>query len=268
VILTPIWKNFTRSSHRQFSQGAKPPCFPSIPSELIHGIANAKKYFSSSDMKPGFQKRRDRALTLPEVLVIVAILVILAANLLLTMARHKAIHMGINCVGNLKQVDLSFLIWAGDNNNKYPMAIPVAEGGAKELIVTGDVAGCLMVMTNELSTPKILICPLDRVRTVATNFGDSFNNSHISYFLGVDVTNESNPNFVLTGDDNFAINGASIKSGVAELSTNVPVSWGTDRHIHVGNLGFADGSVSEFSISGLQNALQNTGLATNRLAIP
>lgn len=35
-----------------------------------------------------------------------------------------------------------------------------------------------------------------------------------------------------------------------------------------GNIGFADGSVQQLSSSGLRDAFQQTGLATNRQAIP
>jgi prepilin-type processing-associated H-X9-DG protein len=73
-----------------------------------------------------------------------------------------------------------------------------------------------------------------------------------------------------------------VGSGVLSLTSNVPIEWGPGRHgddpnrhfwtprpIHfVGNLGFADGSVSEESYQGLQDALRLTNLATNRLAIP
>jgi len=57
-----------------------------------------------------------------------------------------------------------------------------------------------------------------------------------------------------------------------DLATNAPVTWTAARHDHAGNIGYADGSVWEVSGLGLRNALQNavqgTPYATNRLAIP
>lgn len=50
----------------------------------------------------------------------------------------------IQCVNNLKQLGLAMRIWAGDNNDKYPTS--------------------LVVMSNELATVKILICPGDKAR--------------------------------------------------------------------------------------------------------
>ena len=107
---------------------------------------------------------------------------------------------------------LPYRLWEGDNNDKYPMAVSVTNGGAMELVATGNVAACFQVMSNELSTPKILICPEDTHRDSCNQFCQGFNNSNISYFVGLDVTNETNPQMFLSGDDNFAIGGIPVKS--------------------------------------------------------
>lgn len=218
-------------------------------------------------MKLRWQKQRNRALTIFEVLAVIAILVILAYIFLSALAAEKRGPSRINCISNLKQVNVSFLVWEEDNNNQYPMAVSVTNGGAMELIATGNVVACFQVMSNELSTPIILICPNDTNHIAATNFGNDFKASHISYFVGADAINEKSPQRLLSGDDNFRINGNLVGSGLLSLSTNVPLEWGPDRHGYNGNLGFADGSVEEVSDGGLQGALQQTGLATNRLAI-
>jgi prepilin-type processing-associated H-X9-DG protein len=112
-----------------------------------------------------------------------------------------------------------------------------------------------------------LICPADSERTAATNWND-LNKSHISYFLGVDISNEDNPNLILNGDDNLIIGGLPMQSGIAELSSNLPVFWSDARHRRVGNIGMADGSVRQVSSMGLQQAIQGTGRAKNRIVIP
>ncbi len=232
-------------------------------------------------MKPRFSNHRNRALTFIEVLVVIAGLAILAVLLLPVLAASKHVPQSINCVSNIKQISLAAHIWEGDNNNLYPMQVSVTNGGAMELIITNNIAGLFQVMSNELSTTKILICPQDTKVIKPTNgFGEGFCNKNTSYFVGVDA-NEHYPRRLMFGDDNFIINGAPVKSGLLQLSTNTPIAWGPGRHgddssfFHKalpehfwGNLGFADGNVSAFSSSGLQQALQQTGLATNRLAIP
>jgi prepilin-type processing-associated H-X9-DG protein len=222
-------------------------------------------------MKLRWQKQRNRALTIVEVLVVIAVLVILAIVILPPNKPNRDRMMRINCVINLKQVNLSFRIWQADNNNQYPMAISITNGGAMEWIDTNNVAACFRVMSNELTTPKLLICPADHKHIPATNWTTDFNDSHISYFLNLNAS-EAYPQEVMLGDDNLAINGVPVKSGWLLLSSNAPVSWTAERHGHVGNLGFADGSVAEESSSGLRNALElsieGTPFTTNRLVIP
>jgi len=217
-------------------------------------------------MKPRFSKKTTNALTKVEVIVIIAVSVIAVALILPVLAMAKRKTSKIGCVSDLKQVGIAFRLWEGDNNDKYPMAVSLTNGGAMELIATGNVAACFRVMSNELNTTKILLCPDDTRRVLATNWS-TLNNSNISYFVGLDAV-ESKPQMFLSGDDNFAIGGVPVKSGVLQLLTNTPVTWTKGRHKLYGNIGLADGSVQQLTTDGLQQALQRTGVATDRLAIP
>jgi competence protein ComGC len=218
-------------------------------------------------MKPRFSNQRTIALTMVEVLVVVAALLIIAAIILpaLAMANRKSNKLG--CASCLKQIGVTYRVWAGNNGDKYPMQVSVTNGGAMELIATGNVAACFQVMSNELNTPKVLICPQDTKRIPATSFSRGFNNDNVSYFVGLDA-NLDHPQMFLSGDDNFAVGGASVKSGLLRLWTNTPITWTAARHQFVGNIGLADGSVQQLTTKGLQQALQQIGVATNRLAIP
>ena len=77
---------------------------------------------------------------------------------------------------------------------------------------------------------------------------------------------ESNPQMLLAGDDNFEVGGAPVNSGLLILVSNTPLAWSAARHHFAGNVGLADGSVQSLSNPGLTNL--PTSLATNRLAIP
>jgi len=219
-------------------------------------------------MKPRWAKQRNAAMTLFEVILVVAVLMLLAAFLLPDLARSRRRVSRINCINNLHQVCTAFRIWEGDNNDKYPMAISVTNGGAMELVATGNVIASYLVISNELSTPKILVCPEDSSRIVARTFGDFIANSNVSYFVGVDVTNEVDSRRFLSGDGNFETGGVPVKPGLVQFLTNTPIVWADTRHHHRGNIGFADGSVQQFNTANLRQALQQTGLITNRLAIP
>ncbi len=148
------------------------------------------------------------------------------------------------------------------------MHVAVQEGGVKELVETGAVWSVFLVMSNELSTPRILDCPHNRERTNALSW-QSLNNSNVSYFVGLDAE-ESYPQRFLSGDDNFTLGRVPTKPGVLILPTNSPVSWTANRHKDGGNIGLADGSVSLSPVSSqrLRQLLVETGMATNRLVLP
>jgi len=213
-------------------------------------------------MKPRSSNQRNHALTLVEVLVVIAVLAVVAALFLPALATAKRKSSRVGCVNCLKEIGLAYRVWEGDNGDKYPMFVSVTNGGAMELVVTGNVLVNFLVMSNELSTPKILHCPED-MEHFGTNSFAGLTSSNISYFVNVDAT-EAYPQMLLSGDDNFEIQGVPIKSGLLELSTNTPISWTAARHKFVGNLSIADGSVQQVTQSGLSSAL----VITNRIAIP
>lgn len=119
-------------------------------------------------------------------------------------------------------------------------------------------------MSNELSTPKILTCPLDK-RTAATNFTD-FNNSHVSYFAGLDA-DESRPGTFLAGDGNIT-NGQQRIKGMLFLQANQNIGWTKELHNQTGNVAMWDGSVQQIANKQFRSFLTNTGLTTNRLLFP
>jgi len=201
------------------------------------------------------KQQKKKAFTLIELLVVIAIIAILAAMLLPALAAAKRKAQKINCTNNLKQVGLAFRIWEGDNGDKYSMAVSRTSGGANEYLAHtsgtaapnaptgGYIPGmAFMVMSNELSTPKILFCPSDNIHTVNSGYATNFSyqdlldlaapaaganatgpqpgepstsvGSKISYFVNGDAT-EANPQDIMTGDDNIGNNGATSSSAVA-----------------------------------------------------
>lgn len=205
-----------------------------------------------------------------DLLVIVAVVAILAAMVIPMLATAKRRAQNMNCVVNVKQISLASRLWEGDHNGAYPMSY-YTTNDVLEWPATTNIAVYFQAMSNELKSPKYLICPLDRKHVPATNWTTDFNDSHISYFLNPDAS-EAYPQEVMSGDDNLAINGVPIKSGLVLLPANAAISWTAERHGRVGNLSFADGSVAAESSSGLQNALESslegTPITTNRIAIP
>lgn len=212
-----------------------------------------------------------------ELLVVVGIIVILA-GLLAFLITHRSPNkppilnqnqmeaQRVRCVNNLKQVGIAFRVWEGDFGDKYPMAVSKARGGTMEFNTGADTFRHFQVMSNELATPIILVCPAD-TRVAAADFAQ-LKNQNVSYFVGLDA-NDANPQMILSGDRN--ITGPNKpENGILKLAPGDSVNWTAEMHGNQGNVGLTDGSVQRLNNSGLGEALENTGATTNiwRIALP
>jgi hypothetical protein len=173
--------------------------------------------------------------------------------------RHKAF-----CTNNLKQVGLSFRLFATDNGDLFPMNVSTNQGGSREQAFGGEVFRHFQVMSNELSTAIVLVCPEDR-RVAATNWL-SLNNRHVSYFVGLEST-EVEPETLLSGDRNIT-NGTIPARRMIILRTNQPVGWTGEMHRHTGNLVLGDGSVQQMTSLLLREQLKNAKRNSQPIAIP
>ena len=213
------------------------------------------------------QGKGERGLTLVEALLLLSVLALLIALLLPARARPRRHSSRLGCVNNLKQIGLSYRQWALDNSDRYPMRISIKRGGAMEWVEQGIAWPVYQVMSNELNTPKILVCPDDETRTNALSFGQNLDRTNLSYFVGVDA-DEAEPHKMLVGDSNLEADSAPIPAGVLTFLTNRTVGWSGKRHKFQGNVGLADGSAQGFSNKQLRQALPSMGNSTNRMLIP
>jgi prepilin-type processing-associated H-X9-DG protein len=195
------------------------------------------------------------------------------------------------------------------------MKVSAANGGGQEYVgvrnaptgqpygIPGNMAkgvgGMFGAMSNELSTPKILVCPAESDSShanTASTFAYSIsgttantvpytNDLEVSYFIGVDAQ-DTFPQMLLDGDHNmggngnpppagYFWNGASQNGYAVSLGTNFTANqgpgWMDNMHSKQGNVGLADGSVQQFSRTKLQEALRNTsdaGQGTTTPAFP
>lgn len=204
--------------------------------------------------------------TVTELLFVIICVAALAAVLLPALKRARS-GSRINCASNLKQVSLAFMTWAIDHNDRFPMEESNANGGTMELTGNGAISPTFQVMSNELSTPKILLCPEDRRRQAATNFS-ILTDASLSYFLNID-SSETNRNFLLSGDRNLT-NKPAPSDRFVRITAVTSIGWARDIHSEKGHISLRDGSVAAYTNGSpvLATSIKTIGTATNRLALP
>jgi prepilin-type processing-associated H-X9-DG protein len=210
--------------------------------------------------------RRTRALTLPELFIVLGCVAIVVLLILPEFAKSSIVAPRINCRLNLQLIGLAFRTWALDHNDQYPMSTSATNGGCAEVPLGSLAYSTFSVMSNELATPIVLVCTEDKTRTNAAAF-TRLGPTNLSYFLGV-VASDANPNLLLAGDDNILVNGLAPKPGLLDLKTDTSVAWSKARHKGQGNIAFADGSVRQFDSRNFAGALAETGSITNRILMP
>jgi hypothetical protein len=172
----------------------------------------------------------------------------------------------IKCVNNLKNVGLAYRIYATDDNDRFPWEIP-DQKGAIHINYLSDPTEYIRILSNELSTPKIVVCPQDD-RKEATNW-INFSRTNISYFISPDAS-ESLPQSFLAGDRNITNINGRLLPGLRALSANHLAGWDDTIHKSQGNACMGDGSVQQLSAARLRDQLRNTGLTNNhtKLSVP
>ncbi len=215
--------------------------------------------------------RHQSGLSLFEVALVVATVVLLAFLVLPMLARSRARSSGVSCSSALRQVGLSYRLWSSDHNNQFPFNSTNAESSLT-WANSPQVFRHFQVMSNELVTPIMLVCPKDlKRRPPNPNNGgildfQNLSNANLSYFVGLDA-HENDPKQILSGDRN--ITGGTLSNGfLRTLRPNTQAGWTSDIHHNAGNIGLSDGSVQQFATNGLSKHLAAMTNATIRLAIP
>ena len=199
-----------------------------------------------------------RAFTLIELLVVIAIIAILAALLLPALTRAKSQAQTVACLSNLKQIGVGWRAWSHENQGKFTWQVDWLEGGSKD---SPEWIDHFRAASNDLVTPKILVCPADRGRVPGSDWSLTAGFDNVSFFVGISAK-ESDPESIIAGDSNLIGGGGGIEPfWNTAVGTSIDAVWQSTLHDGRGNIMQADGSARTVNTQQLQEQIASA-LAT------
>ena len=174
----------------------------------------------------------------------------------------------------LKQIGLGFKTYAIDHDSLLPWLVLPPEGIKGPSTVRAQSAFyCFAYASNELVSPKILVCPSDKeTKVTALDFGGvaltglqwgGFANNAVSYFAGLDA-DEKRPETILSGDRNIKLSlptqncGTVLVTANPLLASDAGLQFTNSIHVQIGLLGMMDGSVQTVTATGLRRVVQDS----------
>jgi hypothetical protein len=224
-----------------------------------------------------FGSSRQLAFTRIELIAILAALALLTLVVLPALAGTRSRSDRVICATNLRQIGIGLQRWGAEHFDELPQEVITAEGGTRQHPLALNVWLHLAWISNEVSSPKIYLCPSDTGKPARDFSADPTGgylhpncaNRATTYFLGYnDPYIANNPNSAIAGDRNVKTAGiAGCSRFNSALIIPLPVSpgsshWTGSLHGNSGNILTGDGRVHLLNTAGFTDLL-NVRLADN-----
>ena len=219
---------------------------------------------------------RPRAFTRVELLAVLVAVAGLGLLVLPALGASASRSRAAQCFNNLRQVGAGFHAWAMTHGEKFPWQVRKADGGLSNLDGQSPVSLNpfihFAIVSNELVTPRVLVCPSDYPKRIASDFSTSstggflhnnFQNIAVTYFIGLDATLDR-PATMLSGDRNIRTSRA-MTCGATGISAwyldgqDPGVNFTNAVHGVYGQVGLTDGSVQSGGGAMLRKLSLNSG---------
>lgn len=166
-----------------------------------------------------------RGFTFPDLLVVVAVLMLIVATVFPIWAQSRARARQSQCTGNLNEVNRAVLLFAESNNDRLPDAEPGMKGGVwwwyKELV-----KGELGLRNPSSPADKVFACPGDRGYEEGKPFRLSVKFDYGSYaFNGVNLPGVPN----IAGRKVATVEEPALTLLMMEWTAHAPLSWHRSR---------------------------------------
>ena len=246
-----------------------------------HAILQRRQLIRTRRPVDEFRKPED-GFTRLELAMLMAAVLMLATVTLPILASTRNRSEQLTCLSNLRQAGHAFQLWANEHGDRNPWWTSISEGGSYQ--APGDPSPTWLGLrnnawfqwawiSNQLATPKILVCPRDQgvgaARRMASDFSTDpntgfvsagFRNLAVSYLIGLHSIYDS-PRSLLSGDRNMrfnSVNGTcSAGIGLVEVLNKpfIGVGWTNAIHGQAGNVLYTDGSAEEISARDFQRVV-------------
>jgi type II secretory pathway pseudopilin PulG len=205
-------------------------------------------------------------LTLIEILVILAVLAIALAMILPMQSRPDRNPLAA-CLNHTKQIDLAFLMYAEDNNHKFPIRTSITNGGTMEFLARNQTFPHYQRLSGFIFDFGVFVCPSDKTRQAASSYV-TLTDTNLSYFLNADFPINNPSQSVLCGDRALQVNRQPINHGTLTFATNSVIAWTSELHPRRSALGFLDGHSEGPLTTDLNSIFQRQAIAAMRLSVP